>query len=49
MNLFLQLKRALPAFLLMAGLCGAAFGQTIKGKIFDSKTGEPLTGATVRN
>jgi len=48
MNLFLQLKRALLAFLLMAGLCSAALGQTIKGKIFDSKTGEPLTGATVK-
>jgi len=32
----------------LSGLCSVANAQTITGKIFDARTGEPLTGATVQ-
>jgi len=47
MHCFLQFKRYLLLFLL-SGLCLSSYSQTIKGKVFDNKTGEPLTGATVK-
>lgn len=48
MKLNLPFRRLLPLFILLTGFCVNSFAQTVKGKIFDSKTGEPLTGATVQ-
>ena len=48
MTIYLPLKKHLLLFFLFAGLCTSSFAQVIKGKVFDSKTGEPLTGATVK-
>ncbi|MCR8560272.1 TonB-dependent receptor [Mucilaginibacter sp. BJC16-A38] len=48
MKLNLPFKRLLSLFVLLTCFCLASVAQTIKGKIFDSKTGEPLTGATIQ-
>ncbi len=39
-------KSALLVFALLS-FCVSSFAQTIRGKVFDLKTGEPLTGASV--
>lgn len=39
-------KTAFLVFVLL-GFCVSSFAQTLRGKVFDLKTGEPLTGASV--
>ena len=48
MNSILPYKRCLLLLFFLAGISFSSFSQTIKGKVFDAKTGEPLTGATVQ-
>ena len=50
-DIFDQLRSVIPKLVLIAFLIGfSAFAkaQSIKGKVFDAKTGEPLTGATIK-
>jgi len=47
MNLHFTLKRLCLIFIFLFALFKLTNAQTIKGKIYDSKTGEPLTGASV--
>jgi outer membrane receptor protein involved in Fe transport len=42
---FLRILFLLPFFL--AGIESVCFSQTLKGKVFDSQSGEPMAGATV--
>jgi outer membrane receptor protein involved in Fe transport len=48
MKSFLQLKRIFLLLFLLTGFYFNSVAQAIKGKVFDNKTGEPLTGATVQ-
>ena len=48
MKHYLLFTRRLLLLCLLTGWCFSSFAQSIKGKIFDSKTGEPLVGATVK-
>jgi len=41
------LKKSTLLFFALLGFCASSFAQTIRGKVLDSKTGEPLTGASV--
>jgi outer membrane receptor protein involved in Fe transport len=48
MNSSLPLKRLLLLIIFLTGIYFSSFAQSIKGKVFDNKTGEPLTGATIK-
>jgi outer membrane receptor protein involved in Fe transport len=47
MNLFLQPKQLLLLLFLISGLCFSSLAQTIKGRVTDAATKEPMVGATI--
>lgn len=47
MNAYRFKRQIILFFFLILSVCFSSYAQTIRGKITDSKTGEPLTGASV--